>query len=66
VPNRNSSKENTVVAVDAGGTNADMILSVDGKEYCHKLPSTKADPKTNGRAGDTPMAIRRGFTLGLF
>lgn len=33
-----------IVAADVGGTNTDLFMIVDGKEYCHKLPSTKANP----------------------
>ena len=59
--NRNSSKVNTVVAIDVGGTNTDMILSVDGKEYCHKLPSTKADPSIATVQGITEICKKVGI-----
>ena len=36
--------KDVIVAIDVGGTNTDLIMSIDGREYCFKLPSTREDP----------------------
>lgn len=64
----NQLNSNTVVAIDVGGTNTDLVMNVAGKEYCHKLPSTNSDPSIAtiqgvlelcDKAGIEPMQVDR-------
>ena len=41
--NNDGFTEGSIVAIDVGGTNTDIILRKDGQEYCFKIHSTKGD-----------------------
>lgn len=53
----------SIVAIDVGGTNTDLILRKDGKEYCFKLPSTKEDPSIATIEGVREIAQRAGIAI---
>jgi len=58
---RGSSNKGAIVAIDVGGTNTDIIMTMDGRESCYKLPSTKTDPSIATIQGIVEMCQEVGI-----